>query len=151
MFLSRLPTHDRLRSWGLDVPTSCVLCTGNSESHWHMFFECDFAVPIWSRFSGRYLINPPSSLAFVLDLLQHHNFSSSPPASIILKLLLQVVTYNIWRERNHRIFRDSASSDAAFFSSVDRAMRDRLLSLSRPIVRSPSLLELYFWFVVPYS
>nr|VDD42204.1 unnamed protein product [Brassica oleracea] len=39
----------------------------------------------------------------------------------------------------------------AFFKVVDRCTRDRLLSLPSVTAASPSLLELYFWFVFPYS
>ncbi|WZZ50116.1 LOW QUALITY PROTEIN: hypothetical protein YC2023_050223 [Brassica napus] len=49
-------------------------------------------------------------------------------AKKVFKLLLQVIIYNLWRERNARIFRGSALHLSAFFRVIDRAMRDRLLS-----------------------
>ncbi|WZZ87370.1 hypothetical protein YC2023_115949 [Brassica napus] len=70
---------------------------------------------------------------------------------VILKLLSQVIVYNLWRERNGRIFRDVSLNQEAFFRVVDRGMRDRLLSPSLVTATSPSLLELYFWFLTPYS
>ncbi|KAL0695356.1 hypothetical protein Bca4012_062536 [Brassica carinata] len=74
-------------------------------------------------------------------------------AVVVLKLLNQVIIYSLWRERNARIFRSESSSPEVFFRVVDRALRDRLLSLSRPSasVQAPSLLELYFWFLSPFS
>ena len=42
--LARLPTRDRLLSWGLQVPASCVLCDAGTESHQHLYFDCSFAV-----------------------------------------------------------------------------------------------------------
>ena len=41
-FLGRLPTRDRLISWGVTVPSGCVLCSVADESISHMFFECLF-------------------------------------------------------------------------------------------------------------
>ena len=150
-FLGRLPTRDRLSAWGMNVPVSCVLCSTGLESHQHLLFECDFAVSIWSRFSGRFIINSPSCLQSVVNLFRHPTFASSPLATVILKLLLQLIVYRSWRERNQQIFRATASSEASFFHGVDRAMRDRLLSLPRRGPSFASLLELYFCFVVPYS
>ncbi|KAG5378055.1 hypothetical protein IGI04_025897 [Brassica rapa subsp. trilocularis] len=83
----------------------------------------------------------------------------APRIAAILKLLNQVIIYNLWREQNARIFRDTSKTPEAFFKVVDRGMRDRLLSLSSaaspppppPPPPHPSLLELYFWFVSPYN
>lgn len=152
-FLGRLPTRDRLISWGLSVPPGCVLCSSADESTSHLFFICLFAVATWTRFCGRYLASRPSSLADVLHLSQHLSGPNASRAVVVLKLLNQVIVYNLWRERNSRIFTGVSSTHHAIFHKIDRSMRDRLLSLSRPsvIAPSPSLLELYFWFISPYS
>ncbi|WZZ89725.1 hypothetical protein YC2023_118304 [Brassica napus] len=71
--------------------------------------------------------------------------------AVVLKLLCQVIVYNLWRERNARIFREVRMNQDDFFRVVDRSMRDRLLSPSLISSSSPFLLELYFWFIFPYS
>nr|VDD63194.1 unnamed protein product [Brassica oleracea] len=68
-----------------------------------------------------------------------------------MKLLLQVLVYSLWRERNARIFRNVYLPAASFFRQVDRSIRDRLLSLPRHPSQAHSLLGLYFWFIDPYS
>lgn len=35
---NRLHTRDRLRSWGLSIPSACVLCNTHEESRDHLFF-----------------------------------------------------------------------------------------------------------------
>ncbi|CAG7910805.1 unnamed protein product, partial [Brassica rapa] len=99
------------------------------------------------------LASPPASLAEVVLLCQRLPGPHASRAITVLKLLNQLIIYNLWRERNARIFTSVSSSEEAFFRVVDRAMRDRLLSLSRPssAAHHPSLLELYFWFLTPYS
>ncbi|XP_018454221.2 uncharacterized protein LOC108825428 [Raphanus sativus] len=151
--LGILPTRDRLISWGLSVPPGCVLCSLADESIAHLFFQCPFAVATWSRFCGRYLASTPSSLADVVLLCQQLPGPHASRAVVVLKLINQVIVYNLWRERNARIFTAVSSTQEAFWRLVDRAIRDRLLSLSRPSTTapSPSLLELYFWFLSPYS
>lgn len=151
--LGRLPTRDRLISWGMTVPSGCVLCSSADESLSHLFFQCSFAVASWTRFCGRYLASPPSSLDDLVLICQHFPGPHADRAVVVFKLLNQVIIYNLWRERNARIFRGVSSSQEAVFRVVDRAMRDRLLSLSRPSVSAPhpSLLELFFWFLSPFS
>lgn len=152
-FLRRLPTRDRLISWGLSVPSGCVLCSLADESHSHLFFDCGFAIATWSRFCGRYMASPPASLAAVQDLCHHLQGPHSARAVSILKLLNQVIVYSLWRERNARIFKGVSTTQEAFYRAVDRTMRDRLLSISRSssAIVAPSLLELYFCFLSPYS
>ena len=151
--LARLPTRDRLLSWGLNVPSACVLCDNGVESHSHLFFECSYATAVWSCFCGRFLDSPPVALSSIVSYLHQLQGSHSASAGIVIKLLLQVIVYQLWRERNMRIFRGSSVPAASFFRVVDRAMRDRLLSLrvSAIALPSPSLLELYFWFISPFS
>nr|VDD00058.1 unnamed protein product [Brassica rapa] len=99
------------------------------------------------------MTSPPLSLPALVDLCQQLQGSHTPRAVAVLKLLNQVIIYSLWRERNARIFKGSSSTQEAFFRVVDRVMRDRLLSLSRPTVTAPlpSLLELYFWFLSFFS
>ena len=63
----------------------------------------------------------------------------------VLKLILQVIVYCIWQERNVRIFQQVSTSVAEVFSRVDRLIKDRLLAISRHAQPppSPSLLLLY--------
>ncbi|KAL0661063.1 hypothetical protein Bca4012_097900 [Brassica carinata] len=85
----------------------------------------------------------PASPAAVLAILDQPHISSWSGAAVILKLLMQVIVYNLWTERNHRIFRQSSSSEAAIISKVDRSIKDRLLSLPPPREGSISFLLLY--------
>uniref|UniRef100_A0A1J3DFP6 Uncharacterized protein n=1 Tax=Noccaea caerulescens TaxID=107243 RepID=A0A1J3DFP6_NOCCA len=61
----------------------------------------------------------------------------------ILKLMLQVIVYAVWRERNGRIFSASSTPLSAVKRAVDRTIRDRLLSFPASDSRR-SFLEVYF-------
>lgn len=123
-FLGRLPTRDRLISWRLSVPPGCALCSTADETISHIFFQCSFAVATWSRFCGRYMASPPSSLSSMIELCQHLQGPHASRATVVLKLLNQVIIYSLWRERNARIFTSVSATPEAFFRVVDRAMRD---------------------------
>ena len=45
--LNRLPTKDRLRTWGFDIAGDCPLCKQEQETRNHIFFECSFSKAIW--------------------------------------------------------------------------------------------------------
>ncbi|KAG2302208.1 hypothetical protein Bca52824_030859 [Brassica carinata] len=149
--LQRLPTRDRLISWGLTVPDTCVLCFSHVESHQHLFFECSYAAAIWSMFCSRFISSPPSDISSSVSMCLNYNGIYPSQVKIIMKLLLQVIVYSLWRERNGRIFRDLSHQPMGLFRIVDRQLRDRLLSLRPGPTDAHSLLELYFWFIAPFS
>ncbi|XP_009110780.2 uncharacterized protein LOC103836290 [Brassica rapa] len=141
--LARLPTRDRLISWGMTVPAACTLCSSGLESHAHMFFNCTFSSAVWSHFAGWMFSTPPVSLDSVITIIDRPYIASCPGAATVIKLLAQVIVYCLWNERNHRIFRQVSSTEAAIISRVDRLMRDRLLSLPPPREGSASYLLLF--------
>lgn len=142
--LSRLPTRDRLSRCGMNIPTSCVLCSSGVESHDHFFFERSFSSSIWEFMASKFLLNPPSNLSDASSWIALHNAPSQSNITSILKLLLQSVLYHLWKERNARIFTAVASSPAALRLAIDRTMRDRLLSFPGTTTLSMSLLQVYF-------
>lgn len=142
--LSRLPTRDRLASWGISVPLQCVLCSSGLESHHHLFFQCSFVQAIWTRYCGNLIPSVPSSLQAVAVLLSNHQIASSPGLSAVIKLLLQCIIYSVWRERNSRIFRQTASTEHVVIAQVERLVRDCLISIPPSSPTSPSLLQVFY-------
>ena len=57
---NRLGTRDRMRSWGLQVPATCILCNVADETRQHLFFDCSFSLEVWAFFCSRLNINPPA-------------------------------------------------------------------------------------------
>ncbi|KAG2322236.1 hypothetical protein Bca52824_015449 [Brassica carinata] len=104
-----------------------------------------------AKAAGLFISTPPADLQAMVMLCTQFQGSYSSQVKVIFRLLLQVIVYNLWRERNARIFRNISRSPLAFFKLVDRSLRDRLLSLPRDPSQAHSLLELYFWFVDPFS
>lgn len=143
--LARLPTRDRLASWGMNVPTQCVLCLSGTESHSHLFFQCPFVAAIWAKFSASPVLLAPVSIQALAGVIAHPHLAGVAGMDAVLKLILQVIVYCIWRERNVRIFQQVSTSVAEVFSRVDRLIKDRLLAISRHAQPppSPSLLLLY--------
>lgn len=143
--LRRLPTKDRLLSWGLNVTEGCVLCSTGLETHHHLFFECEFSSSLWLGFASQVWDNPPSDLhAAAAWILQSH-YPINPNATILIKLIFQSVIYILWRERNARIFTSSPSTRQALHLQLDRLLRDRILSIPARSQAGQSLLQFYFY------
>ncbi|XP_019092327.1 PREDICTED: uncharacterized protein LOC109129138 [Camelina sativa] len=148
--LNRLPTQDKLHRWGMNVPTSCVLCSSGVESHAHLFFECPFSTDLWGFLAAKFIPNPPCNLSAVVSWIASCNSPPQANTAAILKLLLTSILYHVWKERNSRIFTNAASTIHQLWTAVDRAMRDRLMSFTGPCLHS-SLLLTYFSHVSPVS
>ncbi|CAG7912218.1 unnamed protein product [Brassica rapa] len=132
----------------MNVPAHCVLCSTGLESHDHLFFQCTYASSVWSRFCvGRYLSAPPVSTLACANAMRCHQFTSTPRTIPVLKLILQVVIYCLWRERNARIFTTTSIPATVLASRVDRMIRDRLLSIPTRSPSHVSLLQLYSAFL----
>ncbi|XP_022553546.1 uncharacterized protein LOC111203781 [Brassica napus] len=119
----------------MTVPASCPLCSSGQESHSHLFFTCPFSTAVWSHYVGWMSSAPPASLASVLTIIGRSHIVSCLGAATVVKLLMQSIVYMLWRERNHRIFRQSSSSVAAVINAVE--------SLPPPRDGSVSYLQLY--------
>ncbi|CDY43591.1 BnaC09g17300D [Brassica napus] len=147
--LRRLPTKDRLRRWGLNVRETCVLCNNGIETHHHLFFECEYSSSIWQSFAGSVSSNPPTDLHTAAAWILHGYRQRQAQATTILKIILQSTIYLIWRERNARIFTSTATPPQVLRASLDRIIRDRLLSLLARPSSFHSLLVYYFSYIRP--
>lgn len=123
---NRIPTRDRLLSWGLQVPSVCLLCNIADETRDHLYWECDFAYELWSLVAGRCRIRP------------HRNWESSlnqmlslPPPSTTRSLTLlgwQATLYWVWNERNNRLHANQFKSVDSIFSIIDHQIRNKIQS-----------------------
>ena len=69
-----LPTRVRLLDKGFQCPTQCVSCDSNHEDLAHVFFECPFAVQVWSmaclwREIQDVVASSPSAIETIFTLL----------------------------------------------------------------------------------
>lgn len=101
----RLWTAARLqqRQWKNDY--FCALCDRNLETAHHLFFECPFVLHIWelvAGWSGCQSLNP-SAWGQQYDLIGH--FEQLASAGKKVKTVAILTLWNIWRQRNEKVFR----------------------------------------------
>lgn len=101
-WLNRLPTADRLSSWGMNVDESCVLCNLDNESRDHLFFECQFSSAVWREGVRRNctLLNSENWQEIVGFMQQNSN--SGGLRKLMMRLLWTATIYRLWAERNRR-------------------------------------------------
>lgn len=122
----RLPTRDRLLSWGLQVPPLCLLCNSQPESRSHLFWDCGFAFDLWSQVAARCNLSPARTWDASIDQL----LSLPPPRSSRLLSLYgwQATMYLIWGERNKRLHANTFRSVDVLFKMIDLQIRNKVSS-----------------------
>ena len=83
----------------------CSLCKKNSDSHDHLFFECEFSNQLWKNLQLKLGIkgNEQSWERTVNKLAEMYNGNSI--GSVLRRISLAACVYFIWQERNFRLFR----------------------------------------------
>lgn len=125
----RLSTRDKLRSWGLDVPATCLLCGTGYESRDHLFFQCSFASGVWHSFFTHRNLSPPVTLENIVAWVQVSSFTQK--VKIICTLILQAVIYVIWKERNSRLHSPVVKSQLTLVKEIQILMRAKLFGMDR--------------------
>ncbi|CAF2152863.1 unnamed protein product [Brassica napus] len=69
--LNCCPARDRLLSWGLNTPSTCLLCNSSDESRSHLFFECVYSSQVWHNIGNRSGLTISSSWDQTLTALHH--------------------------------------------------------------------------------
>ncbi|PWA66140.1 reverse transcriptase domain, Reverse transcriptase zinc-binding domain protein [Artemisia annua] len=144
----KLKTQDRLRESdvGPDVDLSlisCLLCETVPDTHPHLFFECPFSMQVWFQVRGLSGMDSiPPLLEDVITFLIPISKGRSV-ASIISRLILAATTYDIWLERNTRLFKRKKSAVAEVVQVIVSNVRLKLVTFKfkKLTLRSRSMLD----------
>ena len=109
---NRIWTADRLQQRGWPNCDRCPLCNQVQESAAHLLFKCRFSTRVWNEVFAWLGLNIPTTpwLQFNTvkswwDALLTNN---SQPTKALSSLLL-LVGWELWKERNARVFRNKAA------------------------------------------
>ena len=116
--LNRLPTRARLANWGMQIPTTCCLCTTAVETRDHLLISCQYATTIWLEVSRRIRISQPLFTTWT-GLMSWANSNSNAPPNLKM-LVAQAVIYNIWRQRNNVLFNQTLIPPMSVFKDINR-------------------------------
>ncbi|CAN1761072.1 hypothetical protein LINPERHAP1_LOCUS7778 [Linum perenne] len=118
VFKNSIATTDNLQRRGFLLPNHCVLCEKAAESVDHIFIHCAFTTQVWSKLSSTLSIHGPLPSSFKDLLLMWKYMNCAPHFAIVRDVLIHSVIWNIWLERNDRIFRDSIRTTQQVFIRI---------------------------------
>jgi hypothetical protein len=110
LIMDRLNTKDLMerKNWQVDGGTACVLCNSHVlETREHLFFECSFATSCWNMLNIQWL----SGADFSAQCMAAKNRFTGP----CFMEILVCAAWNIWKERNDKIFRQQNPSLARWW------------------------------------
>lgn len=137
--LNRCPTRDRLLSWGLNTPSTCLLCNNCDESRNHLFFECVYSSQVWHNMGSRSGITTSTSWELTLTAL--HHLSGPRHAKLLPLFVWHSTIYYIWSERNARLHRNIYRPPDSIANSIRSYIKAKIAAI-RPT--SPSLASSLF-------
>ncbi|GJY70577.1 hypothetical protein Tco_0474280 [Tanacetum coccineum] len=125
-----LKTQDKLSAWdNIDPSTmTCSLCELQSDSHEHLFFECNFYKQVWHRV--KVIAGLPNSSDAIDSIMNDIIPFSMQRTSkgIAAKLVMAASTYFIWQERNNRMFKKVKRSLDQVVDCIINSVRFKLMT-----------------------
>lgn len=121
----RLATVHRTSSWG--QPQFCLFCGEPDEIRDHLFFACPYTYTLWLKLAGNLFgMEPDPDWDTTLSRILTGSYDRL--TFILLRLVLQVTIYFIWRERNERKHNTSNKSVDQLAKLIDKTIRNRITS-----------------------
>lgn len=126
-FQRRHWTGDRRRRHGLDARDTCFLCDQEEESIDHILATCSFTRELWHlilQAIGRQLpVGHPTTAAWWRRLRRSENGEQRKG----LDTLFALVSWQVWKERNARLFREESATHSELLETI-KAEADRWIA-----------------------
>lgn len=122
LLLEKVLTHEVMISRNMHCDPSCVQCDLEvSESAYHLFFECPYAVQVWQEIHRHLGVVKLIRRGVVRDTWKASWEYTRATKTLTIKswaTYFICVCWGIWKQRNNRIFRDSALNPRIVAESV---------------------------------
>ncbi|KAF3598591.1 hypothetical protein F2Q69_00036826 [Brassica cretica] len=130
---------NHLLSWGLNTPSTCLLCNSSDESRNHLFFECVYSSQVWHNIGNRSGLTISSSWDQTLTAL--HHLSGPRHAKLLPLFTWQSTIYYIWSERNARLHRNTYRPPDSISNSIGSYIKSKIVEIR---TSSPRLSSSFF-------
>lgn len=118
----RLPTRERICSWGISSDRSCPVCLFGFESRDHILLHCGFSSQVW-RFVLAKLDPRRTSFTCWSELLSWLRDQPSHCPSILRKIVTQTTIFQLWKQRNNLLHNRIFIPASTVFRIIDREVR----------------------------
>lgn len=99
-----MPTDENLMTRGCHLASSCSICFLASETTPHLFFECPYAIKIWSWLAS--LLNTTNQFTSLSDVWKISGNYWSPQCLVVIKSCVVNIISTIWFIRNQACFQN---------------------------------------------
>lgn len=131
-----------MRMWG--QTQCCIFCGEPDETRDHLFFACPYTFTLWLQVVGNLFGGEPdpdwdTTIAMMINgIYDRLTF-------ILLRLVLQVTIYYIWRERNDRRHNKPAKAVEHLGRIINKTMKNHITSTNYHIkLRLKGLMQRWF-------
>ncbi|KAL7215410.1 hypothetical protein ACSBR1_027554 [Camellia fascicularis] len=128
--LGRLNTGDRLAIFGINLAPTCPLCGQNGEDHDHLFFQCPFCSKVWAAILRKCNVNWNCHSWTDWVGVVAKDCKGKSLATIIKKLGFCCTVYQLWLERNSRVFNKEMKPEEVVLKSIISMIRYRCMALN---------------------
>jgi ribonuclease HI len=112
----KVPTDEQLIRRGCYMPSMCSLCFKQAESTFHLFFDCSFAIALWSWLAN--CLNISLQFTSMEDMWKIPELQWSPQAKITIIAAIINLLNSIWNMRNQARFDNKKANVSAAISSI---------------------------------
>jgi hypothetical protein len=98
----KVPTDEQLLKRGCYLPSMCNFCCKNAESSFHIFFQCDFAIQLWSWLAA--CLNLTLQFNSMDDIWKITDMNWSPQCKLTITAAIINLNNTIWLVRNQARF-----------------------------------------------
>jgi hypothetical protein len=121
--LGRILTADALQMRGWENNYFCQLCFRNLETPWHILTECPWTRQVWAALASLAAspaLSPSSwtDISSITEWLHLCHNNSPQEARKGVKSLIMLAAWEIWKERNRRVFQHEELSVSALVSRI---------------------------------
>jgi ribonuclease HI len=95
---NKVPTDENLKLRGCALPSMCNLCCKKEESSFHIFFDCEFAVRIWSWLAN--CLDMVLQFTCMEDMWKLCELNFAPQCKVVISSALVNLINAIWFARN---------------------------------------------------
>ena len=126
----RLKTQDKMKRWEKDKILKCSLCGSQSDSHNHLFFDCEFSKAVWREIKLKAGLNIEDMEWQAMISVLLSKLVGMKSEILIKKLSLSATVYHVWRERNNRLFKRGENQVNKVVLNILEEVRLKLIGLN---------------------
>ncbi|XP_059066304.1 uncharacterized protein LOC131857628 [Cryptomeria japonica] len=120
---------------GINGPSRCILCQKHEETADHLLLHCKFSSHCWWHFMGKLKIFGPFPSGLDEWFLQWPEPARKPIFVDAIYILPSLLIWEIWKERNRRIFQGKEVSLMSLCGKIE----NHLTELLNEVAQSNSL------------